>query len=141
MKNYKQYKQRLENHEDPRYTFVHWEHNRFYPCYSMTTDDLKQLRNEYNQDAKNNIVEKLDTRAIIIKDTRIIFLKSYYTTVAAIYDNKLYKLWNGYSKTTAKHIKMFCDKYNIQSPSKHDWIMQDITDIIDNATGVVLYEA
>ena len=50
---------------------------------------------------------------IMVDDKNIKWLKSYNTIVAKIDGNKLIKLWNGYSKTTLRHIKDFCKMYNI----------------------------
>lgn len=141
MKNYKQYKEKLEQHDDPRYTFEHWENGRFYPSYAMDSNDLRDLRNEYKQDSRYHVVEKISDRAIVIKDNyNIHYLKSYYTTVAAIADGKFYKLWEGYSATTMKHINAFLQMHGFPTISKHDWVMMETrVQTVDEETGEIIW--
>lgn len=140
MKNAKEYKRRLENHDDARYTFEHWNGMSIYPSYNMTPEDIKELRAEYKKDKAQNVATQLDTRAIEIEYMdNVYILKSYYTNVACIYNNKLYKLWNGYSNTTLKHINLFLDKHNMPTITKYDWIMQDVEhDIVIEETGEII---
>ena len=49
-------------------------------------------------------------------------LTSYYTEVAAIIDGQFKKLWQGYSKTTAKHVDIFRNFFGLCSIGKHEWI-------------------
>ena len=140
MNKEQQYKQRLEMHEDPRYNFEHWEHNRFFPTYSMNTDDLRELRKEYKEDAKNHNGIKIDTRAIIIPNNYGSVLKSYYTHVCAIVQGNFYKLWNGYSATTMKHINCYRIMHGLSPISKREWVMMDTTSAITiRETGEVIY--
>lgn len=140
MKNAKEYKRRLENHEDPKYAFEHWNGVSIYPSYNMTSNDLKNLRAEYKNIKAHYVATQLDTRALEIECIdNLYMLKSYYTDVACIYNNKLYKLWNGYSNTTLKHINLFLHKHNMPTISKYDWIMQDTEhDIVIEETGEII---
>ena len=141
MNKEKQYKEKLERHDDPRYTFEHWENGRFYPTYGMDTNDLRELRKEYKEDVKNLNAEKIDTRAIIIPNIYGSILKSYYTHVCAIIQGKFYKLWEGYSATTMKHINIYRKMYGFNTISKREWVMMDtVSEIIDNTTGEIIYE-
>lgn len=136
------YKQALENHDDPRYTFEHWEKGRFYPTYAMSTDDIRNLRKEYKSDDKISRTEKISDRAIIIYNNHGSSLKSYYTNVCCIINGTFYKTWQGYSATTMKHINEYRHMFNIPTISKYEWIMMETYDtIIDDETGEVLYEA
>ena len=112
MKNAKEYKRRLENHDDARYTFEHWNGMSIYPSYNMTPEDIKELRAEYKKDKAQNVATQLDTRAIEIEYMdNVYILKSYYTNVACIYNNKLYKLWNGYSNIWNNTFYKIIDPY------------------------------
>ena len=139
MKNYKQYKEKLEQHEDPRPTFEHWY--GYYSCYLMNTEDLRDLRKEYKDDARYHVVEKISDRAIVIKDNyNIHYLKSYYTTVAAIANGKFYKMWEGYSATTMKHINTFLQMHGFPTISKHDWVMMETrVQTVDEETGEIIW--
>ena len=53
-------------------------------------------------------------------------LRSYYTDVCKLYRGRVYKLWQGYSATTARHIDKFMDMNGYRGISKHDWIMCDL---------------
>ena len=127
MKNAKLYKEKLSNADDPRYTFEHYNGVSFYPSYNMTTDDLRELRNEYKKDSKITATEKLTDRAIIMHSIHNNHtLKSYYTKVAMITDdNRFLKLWDGFTVTTLKHINLFREKYNLPPISKYEWIMME----------------
>ena len=50
-----------------------------------------------------------------------VFLQSYDTIVAYIANGKLFKLWDGYSVTTSRHIQAFCYTYGVKGPSKKEW--------------------
>jgi hypothetical protein len=53
-----------------------------------------------------------------------------------------YKLWNGYSVTTLKHVNLFCDFMKIAGFNKREWIETETTsEIIDNSTGEFVYIA
>ena len=59
---------------------------------------------------------------VIIEDDGTIALKSYNTIVAKIKDNKLVKLWRGYSATTMRHINTFLNLYGFASMNKREWL-------------------
>lgn len=62
---------------------------------------------------------------IIITDDGEILLRSYTTNVASYnpQTKQFTKLWNGYSRTTMKHIIDFCGQYNIDfKPNKRNWL-------------------
>lgn len=139
MKNAKEYKRRLENHITDCDDFLH-SNGSIYLSNRMTPDDIKKLRGEYKKDKAQNVATQLDTRAIEIEYIdNLYILKSYYTKVACIYNNKLYKLWNGCTHTTLKHINLFLHKHNMPTISKYDWIMQDVEhEIIIEETGEII---
>lgn len=60
-------------------------------------------------------------KAVIIKSGNRVFLQSYDTIVAYIYGGRLFRTWDGWSKTTSLHIDAFCREYGIQSPNKKAW--------------------
>ena len=49
-------------------------------------------------------------------------LTSYATDVAKIENGKLFRLWSGWSSTTAKHINDFCKQYGLPTISKKEWL-------------------
>lgn len=55
-------------------------------------------------------------------------LVSYSTNVAYIKNGTLYKMSSAWSRTTARHIKSFSDRYATNKPyiGKHDWDMREI---------------
>jgi len=48
-------------------------------------------------------------------------LYSYGTKVCSIVDGKLIRHWYGWSATTGRHIKAFCDTFGITYGGKKDW--------------------
>lgn len=133
-----QYKQALERHDDPRYTFEHYEYNRWFPSYNMTSEDLRNLRNE---NKKENVAYKITDRAVVISNNHGTHLKSYHTIVCAIINGEFYKTWEGFSSTTMKHINTYRTQNGFNSISKYDWVMMPTTEVItDNETGEILFE-
>lgn len=63
-------------------------------------------------------------KAIIMIDDDFIVLRSYNTDVIAIdkRENKIIRLWNGWSKTTSKHINDFLMLYGFKPLSKKEWL-------------------
>lgn len=91
----------------------------------MKPDDIKELRQEYRQDKKENKAFSLDefgSRAVIIPTKTGAILKSYYTEVAEIRNGEFIKLWEGYSVTTHKHINAFRNHYGMRTISKRELI-------------------
>ena len=68
-------------------------------------------------------------KATLIQMSDIIYLQSYNTIVAAVKDGKLLKLWDGYSKTTSRHIYTFCHCFGVKNVSKKEWEKMPITNI------------
>lgn len=48
-------------------------------------------------------------------------LYSYGTKVCSIIGGKLVRHWYGWSATTGRHIKAFCDTFGITYGGKKDW--------------------
>lgn len=63
-------------------------------------------------------------KAIIFEDDNYIVLRSYNTDVLAIdkSNNKLLRLWNGWSRTTSKHINDFLMLYGFATLNKKEWL-------------------
>lgn len=140
MNKKQQYKQQLERHDDPRYTFEHYNGYSFYPSYGMDTNDLRDLRKEYRNDLHDNNGYKITDRAIVIAHNHGTMLKSYYTIVCAIVDGVFYKTWEGFSSTTMKHINTYRLHNNLPALSKHDWVMMPTTtEVINDETGEVIW--
>ena len=109
------------------YTFE--KYNGWYATRMMDTDDKRELRAEYKNDAKENKAFKLDgfnDRAIVIPTETGAKLKSYYTIVCEIRNGEFIRLWDGYSKTTAKHIDAFRMYYGFKALSKREWIELEV---------------
>lgn len=68
-------------------------------------------------------------KATLIQMGDIIYLQSYNTIVAAVKDDKLLKLWDGYSETTSRHIYTFCHCFGVKSVSKKEWEKMPIANI------------
>ena len=60
-------------------------------------------------------------KAALIENKGRVFLQSYDTIVACIDKGKLFKLWDGYSATTARHICTFCYSFGVKPVSKKEW--------------------
>ena len=142
----KEYKIAREQAEDAAalYTFMHWNGYSVRPSRYMDDNDKRVLKAVYKEDKKENGAFALDgfnNRAVIIPVDGGYLLKSYHTTVAAFVNGAFYRLWNGYSVTTAKHVDIFREWLNMPKMSKREWIETPVHDgdIIDNETGVVVY--
>ena len=57
---------------------------------------------------------------IFIEDK--IFLLSYETVVCCLYKSKIYRTWNGYSRTTMNHINSMLAVYGISPINKKIWL-------------------
>lgn len=110
------------------YTFESYVNNGWYGFYNryMKPDDLKEMRQEYREMKHNNrdiiTLEDFGGRALIIPTETGAILQSYYTKVAEIRDGKFIKLWDGYSKTTHKHIDAFRRYYGLSYVTKRELI-------------------
>lgn len=122
----KEYKARRDEHENANelYTFEKWNGWSLYPSRYMDTNDARQLRNEYKNDKRNGAftLDGFNGRAVIIPVENGYILKSYETEVAAIVGGSFFKLWNGYSVTTLKHINLFADYFGFSRLSKREWV-------------------
>lgn len=61
-------------------------------------------------------------KAIVIDYDEYAKLRSYDTIVATIENGVLYRVWNGYSATTMRHINAFCIEYGLQPINKAIWL-------------------
>lgn len=109
------YKNRLDEH----ITMGGWDY--------LTPDDNKELRREVNYRVdywEHKKVPNCNGKATYYTDgDGAIVLRSYYTDVLRIKDNKLEKLWTGYSVTTMKHINEFLNMFGFAGMNKHEWVM------------------
>lgn len=61
-------------------------------------------------------------KAVVFFENGYTFLKSYDTVVACVdTDSNFYRLWDGYSVTTMKHINDFIYQMNIDGGGKKWW--------------------
>ena len=62
------------------------------------------------------------------KSGRVYEVLISYNTAVCMLDStgRFVRLWNGYSATTAKHIRRFTDRYGLQGISKADWLNMPI---------------
>ena len=54
-------------------------------------------------------------------DNGTVELKSYNTIVARIEEGVFYRMWNGYSATTMRHINSFLSEYDVPFPGGAKW--------------------
>lgn len=123
MNKTKFYKECLDRHEDPRYTFEHYEGFSFYPRYNMDNNDLRDLKKFQKELLNSKGGYRISDRAIVVNNGHGYDLISYYTTVCSIYNGTFYKLWEGFSNTTMKHINVFLANNMLSTMSKKDWVM------------------
>ena len=133
----KEYKAAREIHESAseKYNFEHYNGFSFYPSPYMTSNDQKELRKEYKTDKSAGAfsVPGMTNKAVIIPVDGGFLLKSYYTTVAGYVNGTFYKLWEGYSVTTMKHINAFREYLNLSILSKREWIEKPTVEVIVNS--------
>lgn len=91
----------------------------------LTPYELKEMRKNYRMWIKDGW-ERLpgaNTRALYKVDNNKVVLQSYYTDVIMIDidNNAVYKLWNGYSVTTLKHINTLLNMFKMPAYSKKEW--------------------
>ena len=150
----KEYRARRDEHENANelYTFEKWNGWSLYPSRYMTTEDAQELRQEYKSDKENGAfaLEGFNGRAVIIPIENGYILKSYYTEVAAIVGGSFFKLWEGYSVTTMKHINAFRDYFGLNHIGKREWIEMVTTEtvytekavhLVDTETGEIVRTA
>lgn len=128
MKNAKLYNEKRYEHENA-YELSEYEHYNgisFYPCYNVSSDELKNLRQNNKSDIKNHNAFKLDgfnDRALVYPTISGYALKSYNTIVCRYENGEFIKTWYGFSNTTLKHINIFREFLGLEPLSKYEWIM------------------
>lgn len=66
-------------------------------------------------------------KAIVKVTNKGYILQSYNTDVVAIdYNGKIYRLWSGWSATTARHVNDFLQQHNHNKLSKKEWLQLPI---------------
>ena len=88
-----------------------WEHC-VYDGWDIMSDcgerEVKRNARERCKNGGHNLVEGTNGKATWYKDDKgAKVLRSYYTDVCKIYRGRIYKLWQGYSATTSRHIEKF----------------------------------
>lgn len=74
-------------------------------------------------DGKSYILSDSNNRAIVTESDNAIYLQSYDTLILKFdkVTKTLVKLWNGYSKTTQKHINTFLQIFDVAPLNKKEW--------------------
>lgn len=127
-KEYKAAREMAESAEE-LYTFEHWNGYSIYTSRYMQPEDLKDMRKEYKDIKEQKNAFALDgfgNRALIIPVEDGYILQSYYTKVAVIRNNEFYRLWDGFSVTTLKHINAFRSFAGFKPISKREWIEMEV---------------
>ena len=138
-KEYKIAREQAESAE-ALYTFEKW--NRIFPVRYMDNNDKRELKAAYKAETGVFSLDGFNNRAVIIPVDGGYLLKSYYTTVAAFVGGEFFRLWDGYSVTTAKHVDIFRAWCGLSAMTKRAWIETPVTsEVIDNETGVLVYAA
>ena len=74
---------------------------------------------------RSDLEKKTYNKATVIEKDGMAYLQSYDTIVCGIdlKTKELYRFWDDYSRTTQRHIQMFCDMYGIsrQISLKKNW--------------------
>ena len=78
--------------------------------------DLKPIH-----DSRKSFYGKAFVGVVENSREKIITLWSYNTPVCEIYNGVFYRLWNGYSATTMRHVNEFCAQYGINGGGKKWW--------------------
>lgn len=140
----KEYKARRDEHENADELFTYEKYNgvSWYPSRYLDAADLKGLRNEYKSDKKNGAftLDGFNGRAVIIPIENGYILKSYETDVAAIVGGSFFKLWNGYSVTTMKHINAFRYYFGFPGMNKREWVEMDTPETVCTGNAVHLVD-
>lgn len=142
----KEYKARRDEHENANelFTFEKWNGVSFYPSRMMDSVELKEMRKDRKEEYKNGgfALDGFGVRAVIIPIENGYILKSYNTEVAAIVGGSFFKLWNGYSVTTMKHINAFRYYFGFPGMNKREWIEMDTPETVytENETHLVNME-
>ena len=129
-KEYKALREQAENAPEI-FTFESWNGFCIYPNRYMSSQDIKDLRQEYKAikaGEKAYSLEGFGGRALIIPDGDKLILWSYYTDVC-VFDlktEKFTKTWNGFSVTTLKHVNIFRRFLALNTLSKREWIELEV---------------
>lgn len=151
MKNAKEYKRRLLLAKEEKYLFYE-TFNRY--CWKEERARLAHLIKLNEQLVRTDIeysrVNGCDARCIIHHEvdehTVNNYLISYGTVVCKIVywcdadantHTGFVKFWEGYSKTTLKHINTFLAMDNIKPLTKYDWVMLDSCTMYDADSGEI----
>lgn len=130
----KEYKIAREEHENANelHTFEKWNGVSWYPSRMMDSAELKEMRKERKKEYKNGgfTLDGFGVRAVIIPIENGYILKSYNTEVAAIVGGSFFKLWNGYSVTTMKHINAFRYYFGFPWMNKREWVEMDTPETV-----------
>ena len=86
----------------------------------LDTEDLRNLRKFYDSFPKNQVVHR-EPRMLILNVNYMYVLYSYSTHVATIKNSELFRRWYGWSATTSKHLKTFCNMFGVHAPNKAEW--------------------
>lgn len=64
---------------------------------------------------KTKLERKTYNKATVIEKDGVAYLQSYDTIVCGINleTKEFYRFWDGFSRTTQRHIQMFCDEYMV----------------------------
>ena len=68
-----------------------------------------------------SVLENSYNRALVIYTEKAVYLQSYDTIVLEVKNNRICKLWYGYSVTTLKHVNEFLSRYGKQL-NKKQWL-------------------
>ena len=90
---------------------------------SLSYDETKDAE---KYQSRFDIIKPFDNRSAIINDNGVPTLLSYWTKVARLENGKLVRLWDDWSATTAKHVKLFCAYYKISAPNKQEWLKMPV---------------
>lgn len=60
-------------------------------------------------------------KATIIEDDDVVYLKSYTTIVGFINKGIFHRTWEGYSRTTMRHVNAFLNTYNVFGEGNKTW--------------------
>lgn len=95
-----------------------------YNDYLGSTPHKKDVIENARKSGHAYILPNSNNRAVVIEDGNKLFLQSYDTLIIE-FDKEtgtIKKLWDGYSKTTLKHVNDFLYPLTKQTYSKKEWI-------------------
>lgn len=100
-----------------------------YNCYDyLSRTEEKELRSRNRlrvlSGEESYLSKETGFRATVKRDwyCGCSILTSYNTEVCMMQNGKFYKLWEGYSATTLKHINVFRRKFGLAPLSKREWV-------------------